>query len=58
MLSVNEDLCQISVLKAGRVQVELCREVAVPFLLVTDGALSGHHGKILSLEGMGPVVIV
>ena len=43
--------------------MELCREVAVPFLLVADGALSGHHGKIrspglLSLEGMVPVIII
>ena len=49
-------------LKTGWVQVELCQEVAVPFLLVTNGVLSVHHGKIralgfLSLEGMGRVVV-
>ena len=49
-------------LKTGWVQVELCREVAVTFLLVANGALSVHHGKIsapglLPLEGMGHVVV-
>ena len=49
-------------LKARWVQVELCWKMAIAFLLVADGALSVHHGKIcapglLTLEGMGHVVV-
>ena len=49
-------------LKAGWVQVELCRKMAIAFLLVADGAFSVHHGKIcapgfLPLEDMGRVVV-
>ena len=35
-----------SALKAGWVQMELCRKMAVAFLFIADGALSVHHGKI------------
>ena len=49
-------------LKAGWVQVESCRKMAVAFLLVADGALSVHPGKIrapgfLPLEDMGRFVV-
>ena len=42
--------------------MELCREMAVAFLFIADGALSVHHGKVhapgfLPLEVVGRVVI-
>jgi len=55
-------LPRVFALKAGWVQVELCRKMAIAFLLVADGALSVHHGQIrapgfLPLEDMGRVVV-
>ena len=44
-------------LQAGWVQMELCREMAVAFLFIADGALSVHHGKIHA-PGFLPIEVV